>query len=485
MSVLGENILEATMSLDSSPGSRGSQHLFDDGQMVQLFNEPGPYYSSYPSLSEWRESGTDQDYRAALREFLQENSDAPLFLYLHIPYCAKLCWYCFCNIHISNNRERIQAFVNTLNLELENLERFFDQIGMRPNFREVHLGGGTPSHLDHAQLKSVIERVRSIVDVEQLAEFAMEIDPRTVDHADMEYYASLGVNRISFGVQDFDPSVQGKINRVQPFEMVENLLDTKTRSLFAGVNFDLLFGLPGQTPETFRRTVELTNSLAPERVAMIRYAHVPDVRKHIRMIDASELPAPELMPGMFEDGARGLMHEGGYQWVGIDHFAKPQDALAKASLEGQVGRNFGGSSTGRAEYTIGVGPTTTHAFGPHYFQSVYDLKQYRARVEANEFPIFKSFTLDLMNVARRDCMFSLQCRRELVFSEIESRYGIDFRATFGPTLERLKRYQDMGMIEIDQDGIRVTDDGRYFIRLYCREFDDYLENPLAYKIHGP
>ena len=200
-----------------------------DARLISRFNEPGPYYSSYPSLNRWHEGMSSDAYGEALKEFFAADPKAPIYLYTHIPFCAKLCWYCICNIEISNNRERIQRFVDVLLKEADHLADFLDANGIRPNVREIHLGGGTPSHLDHEQLGEVVKRLAKIADIAALDEFAMEIDPRTIKKDDLPFYHSLGVDRISFGVQDFDPTVQQKINRIQPFEMVRDLLSPEVQ----------------------------------------------------------------------------------------------------------------------------------------------------------------------------------------------------------------------------------------------------------------
>ena len=291
----------------------GSVRLLErefDGRLIAKFNESGPYYSSYPTLNRWHENFGHEQYVRALLEFFEREPDAPIYLYLHIPFCAKLCWYCICNIQISNNRERIQRFVDVLLAEIAMLRGFFETHGIRPNVREIHLGGGTPSHLDNAQISSVVAALGTIADIAELDEFAMEIDPRTITHDNLAHYHALGVDRISFGVQDFDPTVQERINRIQPFEMVRDLLSAETRRMFSGVNFDLLYGLPQQTRDTFRNTVALTRDLAPDRITLIKYAHAPELRKHMKMIDRDELPPEELLPLMFADAAQSLVDAG-------------------------------------------------------------------------------------------------------------------------------------------------------------------------------
>ena len=254
-----------------------------NSDFISLFNMPGPYYSSYPTLNEWKKPAEDFKYENSLKKYFLEKPDSPIYLYLHIPYCAKLCYYCSCRIHISNNRDTINGFVQCLVKETNMMEKFFNDNKIKPNIKEIHLGGGTPSHLAIAELSEIINSLKKFVDIKNLDEFSMEIDPRTVNFKHFDHYAAFGVDRISFRVQDFDINVQKKINRIQPFELIESLMKEEIQKKFKGVNFDLLYGLPGQTLETFRETIRLTNILSPERITLIKYAHIPNKRKHMKM----------------------------------------------------------------------------------------------------------------------------------------------------------------------------------------------------------
>jgi len=456
---------------------------FND-RLIARFNEPSPYYSSYPSLNRWREGVGDEQYRDAIRDFLSGQPAAPLYLYVHIPFCAKLCYYCICNIQITDKRERIQRFVDALCAEIDLLRRFFDEHGLKPDFREIHLGGGTPSHLDHQQLRQLIDSLAGVADIPSLDEFAMEIDPRTVSEKDLLYYKSLGVDRISFGVQDFDKTVQESINRVQPFEMVRDLLSPTVRKAFKGVNFDLLFGLPMQTLETFRNTVALTNELSPERITLIKYAHAPHVRKHMRMINADEMPPGPDLPILYREAVESFT-DAGYQWAGISGLAKTDDDLGRAVIYGTVGRNFSGPSPGRADNIIGVGPTTTAAFGDYYFQSAYDVQEYYQAVEAGRFPISKGYVLNAEDRLRRDVVFGFQCSQMVDLDALGRVHEIDAARHFAAELEGLKPLVDDGLVEVENNVVRLTPLGRYFTPQVCSVFDGFLKDEAGYVVHGP
>ena len=454
-----------------------------DKEFISLFNKPGPYYSSYPILGKWKDLDTNSLYLGAMKDFFISSPDRPLHLYLHIPYCAKLCYYCSCRLHISNNRKIINNFVMHLIKEIKMLANFFHKNDIKPNFKEVHFGGGTPSHLTIEEIKELIINLQKFVNFKDLKEFSMEIDPRTVNFKDFDQYAKFGVDRISFGVQDFDPTVQLKINRVQPFKLVEKLMKEEIQQKFKGVNFDLLYGLPSQTIETFRKTIELTKTLSPERITLIKYAHIPKKRKHLNMINIEDLPHEKLLPEMFVESTESLINDG-YDWVGIDHFAKKNDTLAIAKQNGNVYRNFGGETPGFTKDIISLGPSSTSAFGNYYFQATYDLNNYRASTSNNEFPISKFHILNNDDLIRRFCNFELQCNQKLDIKKVERSYNINFNKYFKNELLQLKYFQKKNFLTLDKNNIIITTKGRYFIRHICQVFDIYFDKESIYEVHG-
>ena len=450
---------------------------------ISLFNKPGPYYSSYPVLGEWKNIQKNIDYINALKTFFKNDPNRPLYLYLHIPYCAKLCYYCSCRIHISNKRETINSFVMSLLKEINMLNNFFKENNISPNFKEVHLGGGTPSHLTTDEIKLIVDGLNQFVNIKKLKEFSMEIDPRTVNFDDFDDYASFGVDRISFGVQDFDKNVQEKINRIQPFKLIEKIIKQEIQKKFKGVNFDLLYGLPGQTMETFRETIRLTKLLSPERITLIKYAHIPNIRKHMRMIKDSDLPSEKDLPVMFVESTEALI-EAGYSWVGIDHFAKNNDELAIAKKNKKVYRNFGGETPGFTKDIISLGPTSTSSFGENYFQATYSLPEYKNNIENNIFPISKHYKLSRDDVIRRTCNFSLQCNQILDIKSINKKYNINFAEYFKEEIPKIKLLEEKGFLSYNNDFILVKTLGRYFIRHICQIFDTFLDDDASYQIHG-
>ena len=459
--------------------------LTQDPKLLEKFLESGPYYTSYPTHGEWSNKLAHGDYVESIKDFFLKNGNAPIQIYLHIPFCAKLCYYCICNIIVTNNRERVQIFVDYLTREIDLLRELFSRLSIKPNVKEIHLGGGTPSHLENDQLVRIINKLGEIADLKNLEEFAMEIDPRTTTREDLKFYSSLGINRISFGVQDFDPEVQKVINRVQPMEMVEDLLPPEIRAGFDGLNFDLLYGLPLQTRQTFAKTIEQVKVLAPERITLLKYAHAPQIRKHMRMIDEEQLPSVDELPLMFNDAVNALL-AGGYVWVGIDHFAKPTDDLAQAANEKKVWRNFGGFTTGGTHDLIGIGPTATSAIGDSFFQNAYGIKEYYQAIDEGQFPIVQGYEMNTDDAIRRDIIFRILCDSSLDFKPIESKFGISFEDYFSGEIANLAKFEQDGILELDGNSFRLTSTGRFFGRHVAKVFDRFLQTAgSVYQITGP
>ena len=413
---------------------------------LSAFNADGHWYTSYPSLNHWTEDFTELEYRQKLKAFTHTNK--PTHLYIHIPFCKKLCYYCLCNIIISSDREKIQHFLDHLITEIRMLGEF------KPNIREIHFGGGTPSHLDRKQFGQLCDALETICDLKNLDEVAMEVDPRTVNGEDLHYYADRGVTRISFGIQDFDPEVQKAINREQPPSMIEGLL--RERHRFKGVNFDLLYGLPKQTQATLKETVRLTKWLAPDRITLLKYCHAPEVRRHMKLIEENDLPDPDELPIMFIDTTQNLT-ESGYEWIGLDHFATKTDSLAS----GKLYRTFNGFTPGRTQDMIGVGPTSTGAFTDTYSQSIYDLPGYYKAIEEGKFPVLRGYRMSRDDLMRREVIFSLLCNQEVDLG----RYGDYFEK------EWKKLYALPELVLVRNKNVKVTKWGRVLLRNICKIFD--------------
>ena len=423
----------------------------------------GHWYTSFPSLNHWGPLD-HKEYSERLRSFLNGGNSA--HLYLHIPFCAKLCYYCICNIVVTNEREKIRFFLDHLLKEIDLLKGIYDEVGLNPDIRDLQFGGGTPSHLSQEEFGLLCSRLNSLSPLMGMDEVAMEIDPRTVKQEDLLFYYEHGVNRISFGIQDFDPQVQKAINREQPFEMVRDLLSGVRDKL--SVNFDLLYGLPLQTHETIAKTIEQVVELSPDRITLLKYCHAPEVKKHMKLIKEEDLPIE--LAEMFVNIVDELQRKG-YQWIGLDHFAKPADELTLAQINGTVHRTFNGFTPGRTKDMIGLGPTTTGAFGTTYAQAQYDLHEYYNSINREEFPVFRGYKLNYDETLRREVIFSLLCQQRVDFRHYGNYFNRELTLLEGSDLCTLK------------DGVlQVTKEGRYKLRNLCKIFDNKDVKPEHKKI---
>lgn len=452
--------------------------------LIEKYNVSCPYYTSYPTLSEWSNDFTVQDYIAGLKDLCTSGEEVPLYFYIHFPFCRKQCYYCICNSIITHDRTKIKHFLKYLLLEIDLLHSFFKKHSFFLNIRRIHIGGGSPSFMDIEEFDILVEKLKSIVSINNLDEFTIEVDTHTTDKKKLKYYHKKGVNRLSIGIQDFDSDVQRVVNRVQPPELIEELLSPEIRRCFKSINFDLLYGLPLQTRKSFGNTIEIVKKLAPDRITLLKYVHAPDRRKHQRLIKDSDLPDNYNKTMIFIETVSNLM-QNGYEHIGIDHFAKPTDDLAKGIKDRLLWRNFNGFAPGCTHYIIGIGPTSTHSFINHYGQNVYSMTDYFNLIDNNEFPILRGYKLSKDDLIRRDVINKILCYSSINSLEIEHKYSIDFSKYFRQEIESLKVLIEDGMLDISGDMITVTSLGRIFIHHICKVFDRYLQSDKVYKITGP
>lgn len=442
-----------------------------------------PRHVAYPMPTWWKDLN-DEESAGLLRESRQRVPANDLSLYVHVPFCAKVCRYCACTRvpqprNTPQAEQRTDAYVAALEAEIAGLSGV---LGRKQSVRQIHWGGGTPTYLSCDRLTRIQRAITEHFDVIDDAEIAIELDPRVTTDEMLETLRRLGFSRASFGVQDFNPEVQQHVGRVQPFELIRELVITCRAIGFVSVNFDLIYGLPLQTTETICRTLEQTIDLSPDRIAYYHFAQIPDKVAAQRGLDYTRLPDSETKLEMFLAGLR-MLTAAGYQFIGLDHFAKPDEALAVAQREGTLQRNFQGMTTGGGLDLIGIGASSiSHLAGLGFLQNVRELRDYTARTRDGRTPIFrgKRFTPD--DLIRQAVLADLYCRGEIRPERIEQEHGIVFGDYFARELGILRELERDGLVSVADDGrIAATLPlGRVLIRTIGAVFDAYLE-PDAYR----
>jgi len=453
-----------------------------DDELIRLFNEPGPYYTSYPTLSEWTPACGREEFARAISQ--SEGAPSPTILYVHFPFCPRLCHYCICNATISTDRERIRSYLQSLHRNLDLLFAGLDKGLLIDTIKSVHIGGGSPSFMEPQEFLALADKIKSFVGRDGIEEFAVEVDPRTASPEKFDAFYAAGVNRLSFGVQDLNGAVQQAINRVHSFDEIQTLLTPSLRSRFASINFDILYGLPLQTRESFRRTIEQVTQLSPDRVALLKYAHVPEQRKHQKLLENYDRPqGPDLAWLFFE--TLDALTEAGWEHIGIDNFAKPRDGLARAKDRGTLGRTFNGFAPDRKNNILGAGPTCTFQLESHYFQNAYSLDEYMQDIGAGRFPVLRGYRLTREDRLRGNIIASILCSGTVSYEEIARSYGIDFPTHFHRELNAMECFVRRELVETRDDGLFVTELGRGFLRNLCKVFDLFLSGDKVYRISGP
>ncbi|WHZ11340.1 MAG: Coproporphyrinogen III oxidase, oxygen-independent [Burkholderiaceae bacterium] len=442
-------------------------------ELLARFDVPGPRYTSYPTADRFVEAFTADEHERALRQ--RQNSGAgaglPLSLYVHIPFCESLCYYCACNKIITRHHERAQPYLEYLKREVE---LHTAQLGGGQPVSQLHLGGGSPTFLADSELRELLAMLRSHFQFAPDIEASIEVDPRTVNASRLAVLAELGFNRLSFGVQDFDPEVQKAVHRMQPAAQVFALMEAARALAFDSVNVDLIYGLPRQTPASFDRTLAQVTQLRPDRVALYAYAHLPERFKPQRRIAATELPAGADKLQMLSRSIAAFL-DAGYEYIGMDHFALPQDALAVARRQGRLQRNFQGYSTQPDCDLIGLGVSAISRVGASYSQNAKTLDAYYDALAQGRLPVARGLALDRDDLVRRSVIMALMCQGDLRFEPVELAFLLDFPSYFAPELDALRPLADRGLVEFGDAGIRVTTVGWYFVRAIAMVFDRYLQ----------
>lgn len=446
------------------------QGISFDIDLIRRYDQSGPRYTSYPTAVEFTESFDREAYRKACVR--SNRSGRPLSLYFHIPFCDTVCFYCACNKIATKDRSLAPPYLERLHQEIELQSALFDAAR---RVEQLHWGGGTPTFLSHDQMARLMDQTRrhfSLAD-DANGEYSIEIDPREADGSTVALLRRLGFNRMSLGVQDFEPRVQTAVNRIQSESETLEVLEAARAEGFRSISVDLIYGLPFQTVESFLRTLGRVVAFAPDRVSVFNYAHLPERFKPQRRINAAELPAPEVKLDILQATISHLT-EAGYVYIGMDHFARPDDELALAQQAGTLYRNFQGYSTHADCDLIGLGVTSIGKVDNTYGQNRRGLEEYYADIDAGRLAVFRGIELDRDDLIRRDVITRLICHFELSIPAVESTWGIDFSAYFADALSRLAPMVDDGLLALDQQAIRVLPRGRLLIRNICMAFDAYL-----------
>jgi oxygen-independent coproporphyrinogen-3 oxidase len=446
-------------------------------ELIRRFDSLGPRYTSYPTADRFNTEFTESSYIQYLHERDQATDKPPLSLYIHIPFCASLCYYCACNKVITKDRSKSAIYLNYLAKELQLVKQ---HLTARETISQLHLGGGTPTFLSEPEMRGLMAMLRENFDFADDAEISIEIDPRTVTAETLQLLADIGFNRTSLGVQDFDEQVQIAVHRIQPYEMVEKCI-TQSRAVgFQSINFDLIYGLPKQSLESFSRTLDQVISLSPARIALYNYAHLPTRFKPQRRINEADLPTAEQRLQIFLMSLRRLLAEG-YVYIGLDHFAKPDDSLALAVKDKSLHRNFQGYTTRSDCDLISLGLSSIGKIGASYVQNLRTLDEYYAALDQGNLPVEKGFHLSPDDLLRREIIMDLMCSSSLDVPAIEVKYKIRFADYFQSELARVQPYVDEKLMQVSESAVGVTAKGRMFVRAFSMVFDQYLSRQSGAK----
>jgi oxygen-independent coproporphyrinogen III oxidase len=444
--------------------------------LLDKYNQPGPRYTSYPTAPEWDDTFGASELREAFREANTKPHPAPLSLYFHIPFCQSLCLYCGCNVVISKNHEVASPYLDCLKREIGFVS---SEVDRTRKVEQLHWGGGTPTYLSPAQIESLFGHINDRFSLSDTAEISIEIDPRATTEEHCRSLRSVGFNRISMGIQDFDPLVQKTIHRVQPYENTRRLFDYCREIGFESINIDLIYGLPHQSAESFGDTVDKIIAMDPDRIAVFSYAHVPWMKKQQGSF-ARFLPEGFEKFRIFTQAIRKLTGAG-FRYIGLDHFARPDDEIARAQDERTLHRNFQGYTTKAGCDLYAMGVSSISSLDDVYAQNWRDLPSYYDSIAAGMWPTMRGMRVSAEDKLRRAVINRILCHAVVVKSEIAVEFGIDFDEHFAAELARLRELERDALVRLDDDCIEVAPLGRIFIRNVAMVFDAYLSKPQEQK----
>jgi len=450
------------------------QQLVFDAELLARYDVSGPRYTSYPTAPQFSENFDEQAYRNSIAESNGDFLARPLSIYIHIPFCNTVCYYCGCNKIVTKDRSKAIDYLSHLHQEIAMQATMFD--GDR-TVNQIHLGGGTPSFINNSSLAALMNELHVHFPVagDDVGEYSIEIDPREVDAGSIEMLRDIGFNRLSIGVQDLDKSVQEAVNRVQSERETFNAIDAARANNFRSISVDLMYGLPNQSVESFKRTLDRVISVLPDRLSLFNYAHMPDLFKPQRRINEADLPSAITKLEILKQSSEQLQ-QAGYVYIGMDHFARPDDELAVAQREGKLQRNFQGYSTHADCDLLALGVTAIGQTRNSFSQNYRDIDGYYAAIDAGHLPVFRGMTLSKDDRVRARVIQELICHFRLDFELISQRFDINFKDYFSKELLQLQTMEQDGLLQIKANSIEVLPVGRLLIRNICMMFDAYLQN---------
>jgi oxygen-independent coproporphyrinogen-3 oxidase len=442
-----------------------------DLKKFKKYDKPGPRYTSYPTAPQFSEQFTHKDYIDEVIKTNRGDNLPDLSLYFHLPYCDTLCFFCGCNMLITRNRDRIKEYIKYVQKEIDLVRTY---LSPDRKVTQHHWGGGTPTHLNPDEIDLLSSYISKTFKFDKNPENSCEIDPRELTKAHLEALKNNGFNRISMGVQDFNEKVQKAVNRIQPENITRQAVDWVRELRFHSINLDLIYGLPFQTVETFADTVNKIIDISPDRIAVFNYAHVPWLKKHMSLIKPEDIPAPEVKLDIMKTTME-MLTGAGYELIGMDHFAKPDDELSVALKEKKLYRNFQGYSTNAGADMYGFGITSIGQLSNIYAQNYKTESEYYKALDNGTIPIAKGYRLNQDDHIRREVITRLMCDFELSFKQVDERFDINFKEYFASGLNNLNEMEKDNLLVLSSDGIKINDMGRLLIRNIAMNFDGYIE----------
>jgi oxygen-independent coproporphyrinogen-3 oxidase len=440
--------------------------------LLRKYDRPGPRYTSYPTAPIWNGEVDSKSYRETLKA-ASTQTEKPLAIYCHIPFCRRRCFYCGCNTYVSNSQQRADEYLDRLIHEIETVANL---LGSRRTVSQLHFGGGTPTFLDIAGLEKIIGVFEKHFTFTDGHEKSIELDPRVTTVEQLEFLVSRGFNRASLGVQDFDPSVQKAAGRIQPEDQVKAIYDHCRRLGFKGINFDLIYGLPNQNVDGFAKTIDKVIAMRPDRVAVYSFAYLPNLKAHQRLISPAALPTTDIKYRLFAQSIERFT-SAGYRQIGMDHFALPDDELSLAQDDGRLHRNFMGYTVHAAEDMIGFGMSAIGYVENGFFQNHSKLDEYKQAVVDGGLAVYRGMKLSHDDLVRQYVIASLMCNFRLRFDALQRRFDVDYNQYFPQQHEKLAPFIEDSFITVTENGLDITPLGRTFVRNIAMTFDAYLDFP--------